>query len=34
MEDVQMVLQHYVVWNVEILMHDADFRQLLDGVPS
>lgn len=33
-EVIQMVLQHYVVWNVEILMCDADFRQLLDRVPT
>nr|XP_001393306.2 hypothetical protein ANI_1_2602074 [Aspergillus niger CBS 513.88] len=33
-EDVQTVLQHYIVWNVEILMRDADFRQLLDRVPT
>ncbi|KAH2790290.1 hypothetical protein KXW39_002482 [Aspergillus fumigatus] len=32
--DMQDVLVHYAAWNVEILMRDADFRQLLDRVPS
>ena len=34
MHDVRDALVHYAVWNVEILMRDADFRQLLDRVPS
>lgn len=34
MHDVRDTLVHYAAWNVEILMRDADFRQLLDRVPS
>jgi hypothetical protein len=34
MHDMRDVLVHYAAWNVEILMRDADFRQLLDQVPS
>ncbi|RHZ60736.1 uncharacterized protein CDV56_106670 [Aspergillus thermomutatus] len=34
MDDMRDMLVHYAVWNVEILMRDADFRQLLDRVPS
>jgi hypothetical protein len=34
MENMQDILQEYAVWNVEILIQDADFQQLLDRVPS
>lgn len=34
MENMQDILQEYAVWNVEILMQDADFQRLLDRVPS
>jgi hypothetical protein len=32
--ELKVVLVDYAAWNVEILMRDADFRQLLDRVPS
>lgn len=34
MHDLRDVLVHYAVWNVEVLIGDGDFRQLLDRVPS
>lgn len=34
MYELKVVLVDYAAWNVEILMRDADFRQLLDRVPS
>ncbi|KAF7164506.1 hypothetical protein CNMCM6106_001024 [Aspergillus hiratsukae] len=34
MHEMQDVLVDYAAWNVEILMPDADFRQLLNRVPS
>jgi hypothetical protein len=33
MENMQDILRDYAVWNVETLMQDADFQQLLDRVP-
>jgi hypothetical protein len=33
-DDMQQILRDYAVSNVEILMQDADFRKLLDRVPS
>ena len=33
-ESLRVVLRDYTAWNVEILMRDADFQQLLDKVPS
>jgi hypothetical protein len=32
--ELKVVLVDYAAWNVEILMQDADFQQLLDWVPS
>ncbi|KAK9576872.1 hypothetical protein HCH54_001474 [Aspergillus fumigatus] len=34
MYKLKVVLVDYAAWNVEILMRDADFRQLLSRVPS
>jgi hypothetical protein len=34
MHNLQDVLVHYAAWNMEVLMGDGDFRQLLDRVPS
>jgi hypothetical protein len=34
MENMQDILRDYAVWNLEILMQDAEFDQLLDRVPS
>jgi hypothetical protein len=34
MHDLRDVLVHYAAWNMEVLMGDGDFRQLLDRVPS
>ncbi|CAK40082.1 uncharacterized protein BO96DRAFT_325499 [Aspergillus niger CBS 101883] len=34
LHDRSLYWLHYIVWNVEILMRDADFRQLLDRVPT
>ncbi|KAL4801660.1 hypothetical protein BDV18DRAFT_148488 [Aspergillus unguis] len=33
-ENMHDILQDYAAWNVETLMQDADFQQLLDRVPS
>lgn len=33
MENMQDILRDYTAWNVEILMQDAGFQQLLDRVP-
>ncbi|KAI9035455.1 uncharacterized protein KD926_003481 [Aspergillus affinis] len=34
MENLQKILRDYAAWNVEILMRDTDFQQLLDRVPT
>ncbi|KAL4780136.1 hypothetical protein BJX76DRAFT_60436 [Aspergillus varians] len=34
MENMRDILRDYAVWNVEILMQDADFQELLNRVPS
>lgn len=31
---LQIILQDYIAWNVETLMQDVGFKQLLDRVPS
>lgn len=33
MQDVEKVMSDYAVWNVEVLMHDAEFHTLLDALP-
>ncbi|KAL4936308.1 hypothetical protein BDV06DRAFT_228024 [Aspergillus oleicola] len=34
MRDIQKLLCDYATWNVEVLMHDAEFQKFLDAVPS
>lgn len=33
MKDIQKLLCDYAAWNMEVLMHDAEFQKLLDAVP-
>ena len=31
---MKVLLQHYAVWNVEVMMQDTDFSKLLERIPS